>query len=59
MEQKTLFEETEKKLLTIKEASIWASNYLNSKITVSNISYLIQYGKIKKKVIAYLIPPML
>jgi hypothetical protein len=48
MEQKTLFEETEKKLLTIKEASIWASNYLNSKITVSNISYLIQYGKIKK-----------
>ena len=35
-------------LLSIKEASIWASNYLNKNITSSNISYLIQYGKIKK-----------
>jgi len=35
-------------LLTIKEASLWASNYLNKEITTSNISYLIQYGKIKK-----------
>lgn len=37
-----------KKLLSIKEASIWASQYLNRKILPSNISYLIQYGKINK-----------
>lgn len=36
------------KLLTIKEASIWASEHLNKNVTTSNISYLIQYGKIKK-----------
>ena len=35
-------------LLTIKEASLWASNYLNKNVTTSNISYLIQYGKVKK-----------
>jgi hypothetical protein len=35
-------------LLTIKEASVWASKFLEKKIDVSNISYLIQYGKIKK-----------
>lgn len=34
--------------LSIKEASSWASNYLGKKVTVSNISYLIQYGRIKK-----------
>jgi len=48
MEQKTLFEKEEKKLINLKEASVWASQYLNRKITVSNISYLIQYGRIKK-----------
>ena len=35
--------------LTIKEASEWASRFLNKKISTSNISYLIQYGKIKKR----------
>ncbi len=35
-------------LLTIKEASIWASNYLNKTVTSSNIAYLIQYGRISK-----------
>ncbi len=35
-------------LLTIKEASLWASKHLNKNVTTSNISYLIQYGKIKK-----------
>lgn len=35
-------------LLSIKEASIWASEYLGKHVTVSNISYLIQYGRIKK-----------
>ncbi len=35
-------------LLTIKEAAEWAVNYLNKTVTTSNISYLIQYGRIKK-----------
>ncbi len=35
-------------LLTIKEASKWASKYLKKNVTVSNISYLIQYGKVTK-----------
>ena len=35
-------------LLTIKEASLWASSHLGKNITTSNISYLIQYGKIRK-----------
>ncbi|MCS6934305.1 MAG: hypothetical protein NZM35_04030, partial [Chitinophagales bacterium] len=35
-------------LLSIKEASQWATEYLNKKVTPSNISYLIQYGRIKK-----------
>ncbi len=37
-----------KELLSIKEASRWASKHLNKNVTTSNISYLIQYGKIKK-----------
>ena len=37
-----------RKLLTVKQAGLWASKYLNKNITTSNISYLIQYGKIKK-----------
>lgn len=37
-----------KDLLDIKGASIWASNYTGKKVTSSNISYLIQYGRIKK-----------
>lgn len=35
-------------LLTIEEASKWASEFLNRDVSESNISYLIQYGKIKK-----------
>ena len=35
-------------LLTIKEASEWATEYLNKNVTTSNISYLIQYGRVKK-----------
>jgi len=35
-------------LLSIKEASQWASEYLNKNVTPSNISYLVQYGRIKK-----------
>ncbi|OGW06332.1 MAG: restriction endonuclease subunit M [Nitrospinae bacterium RIFCSPLOWO2_12_39_16] len=35
-------------ILTIKEASEWATEYLGKTVTTSNISYLIQYGRIKK-----------
>lgn len=34
--------------LTIKEASDWASQYLGKNVTTSNISYLINYGRIHK-----------
>jgi len=36
------------KFLTIKEASEWASDFLKRDIGKSSISYLVQYGKIKK-----------
>ncbi|MCD6423171.1 MAG: site-specific DNA-methyltransferase, partial [Elusimicrobia bacterium] len=35
-------------LVTIQEAAKWASIHLDKSVTISNISYLIQYGKIKK-----------
>jgi hypothetical protein len=35
-------------LLTLKEACDWASSFLGRDISESNISYLIQYGKVKK-----------
>lgn len=35
-------------LMTIKEASIWASKYIGKNVTPSNISYLVQYGRIPK-----------
>jgi len=35
-------------LLSIQEASKWASSFLNREISSTNISYLVQYGKIKK-----------
>jgi DNA modification methylase len=35
-------------LLSIKEASSWASEYLGKAVSTSNISYLIQYGRVKK-----------
>lgn len=34
--------------LSIRDASLWASDYLDKAISESNISYLIQYGKVKK-----------
>jgi len=40
--------EFDRHLLTIKEASIWATNHLGKNVTTSNISYLIQYGRIRK-----------
>lgn len=37
-----------KQLLTKKEASVWASDFLKREVSESNISYLVQYGKIQK-----------
>lgn len=34
--------------LTIQEASKWAAKLLNEEISPSNISYLVQYGKVRK-----------
>jgi len=48
MKSDMLFEKEKGKYVNLKEASIWASKYLNRKINISNISYLIQYGRIKK-----------
>src|SRR3989344_5059640 len=36
------------KRVSLKEASQWASDHLDRPVTTSNISYLIQYAKIKK-----------
>ena len=35
-------------LLSIKQASDWATKHTGKLVTTSNISYLIQYGRIKK-----------
>jgi DNA modification methylase len=35
-------------LLTIKEASAWATGYIGKNVTPSNIAYLVQYGRVKK-----------
>ncbi|MHA1811868.1 MAG: site-specific DNA-methyltransferase, partial [Candidatus Thorarchaeota archaeon] len=48
MAQLTLFGEEVKKLINLREASVWASQYLNREVTISNISYLLQYGRIRK-----------
>lgn len=37
-------------LLTIADASKWATDYLKKKVTSSNISYLVQYGRVTKHV---------
>ncbi len=39
---------TATELLTIKEASEWATKHTRKAVTTANISYLIQYGRIKK-----------
>lgn len=48
MNQQTLIEKNKNKFFNLKEAVIWASQYLKRKVTTSNISYLLQYGRIKK-----------
>lgn len=46
----TLFDSNKSKpdLVDIRQASSWASKYLKKRITPANISYLVQYGRIKK-----------
>ena len=39
---------TADKLLTVKEASEWATGYIGKNVTPANIAYLIQYGRVKK-----------
>lgn len=38
----------DRQLLTLREACNWASSFLGQNISESNISYLVQYGKVKK-----------
>jgi hypothetical protein len=45
-QQLSLFEE--KDLLTLTEAAAWASELLSKTVSESNISYLVQYGKVQK-----------
>jgi len=44
------FQETTQIVFSIKDASLWASKRLGKNVTPSNISYLIQYGRIKKMI---------
>ena len=37
-----------RELLGVKEASIWATNFLGKSVTPSNIAYLINYGRVNK-----------
>ena len=46
--QNSFFNQSPKDHLTLKDACLWASNYLHRDITTSNISYPINYGKINK-----------
>ncbi len=38
-----------KEIFTVKEASVWASEHIGKNVTPSNISYLINYGRVKKR----------
>jgi len=48
MSQLTFLKKKDKKLINLREACRWASQYLNRNVTISNISYLLQYGRITK-----------
>lgn len=41
-------EKNDASLVGLKEASVWATQYNNRPVSLSNISYLLQYGKINK-----------
>src|SRR5690606_4072138 len=40
--------ENNTEFFTIAQASEWASNFMEADITDSNISYLVQYGRVRK-----------
>jgi len=40
--------EQKDRLLTLKEASEWASVYIGKNVTSSNIAYLVHYGRVRK-----------
>lgn len=46
--QAKLLVREESDYMTFKEASEWATNHLGKNVTPSNISYLVQYGRIKR-----------
>ena len=46
--QKTQMDLQPQNLVTLKEASLWAENILGREVAESNISYLVQYGKVEK-----------
>ncbi len=46
--QLSLLDEDQTRLVDLKEASRWASQYLQRPITPANISYLLQYGHLHK-----------
>lgn len=48
MSQQSLFREDGRALVSLKQAAEWAARYTNRNISPSNISYLLQYGRIKK-----------
>ncbi len=47
-EQLGFFKQNEENFQNLHDACLWASKYLNRKVTVSNLSYLLQYGRINK-----------
>jgi len=46
MDQLGMFRTGDKKFINLNKASNWATKYLNRKVTISNISYLLQYGRV-------------
>lgn len=49
MDQISFLEKEKEKLLNLIAASEWTSKYTKRKVSISNISYLIQYGKMRNK----------
>jgi hypothetical protein len=43
-----ILEPIKNELITVKQAAEFASGHIGKNVTISNISYLIQYGRIKK-----------
>jgi hypothetical protein len=48
MSQQRSLRVREGELVGLREASEWASQYLGRQVTISNLSYLVQYGRLKR-----------